>query len=372
MRGQSTRLIVNWAVLMVIIVSLYIFYVNIPESSPKKRDPPGRMGFIEDIRESLGKDVQGRRKGKAKEGNPKEKDVSKVMKAIKARLYKSGKYARASLTSPSKPSSEICSALFKQSSRLKFLKSKAAFSPSEEQKKYRKDLVERMDWIEAMKQEYPNIIHRVYCQIGAYKVEVEEEPTVVANQKEIIVSHWLRTNREVLDELDPSQWEYLFQGIQLDGFFSEHVLEHLTPMQAVVALCLQQQYLKKPSHSFCPRVRVAVPDGLYPDMYYQDTMKLRGMKDDRSGHNMLWTIYTLSEAMDLVGLHPEGMEYFTEAGFTRRNWSEAHGAVLRTYSNDWRNQEGNVFVTSLLVDGFAGSCYTLPAIIPTNKSFSWK
>merc|ERR1712025_303009 len=134
-----------------------------------------------------------------------------------------------------------------------------------------------------------------------------------------------------------------------DAIFSEHVWEHLTPMQALAAAASAFPWLKPGG-----RWRIAVPDAFFRHDAYQ-LYSRAGVFNVVQPHSIVWSKDSLSELLQYVGFEVKLLEYYSLNGnFFSEEYDEAeYGKVKRTHKNDRRNH-GNKdppgAMTSLVVD----------------------
>jgi hypothetical protein len=74
---------------------------------------------------------------------------------------------------------------------------------------------------------------------------------------------WVPTNRSTLDLLKPHQWRAWLEPGGVAMILAEHVWEHLTIDQGRVAIRTCREFLAPGG-----RLRIAVPDGYFPDPDY--------------------------------------------------------------------------------------------------------
>ena len=82
---------------------------------------------------------------------------------------------------------------------------------------------------------------------------------------------WLATQQSELDLLQPETFERFFGDDRADVFLCEHTWEHLTIGEGIQAAKTCWSFLKPGG-----RLRVAVPDGLFPDPDYQRMVQVGG------------------------------------------------------------------------------------------------
>jgi predicted SAM-dependent methyltransferase len=114
---------------------------------------------------------------------------------------------------------------------------------------------------------------------------------------------------------------------------AEHVWEHLTFDEGKVAASTVHRFLKPGAY-----IRVAVPDGLFPDPEYQEYIKPGGAGGG-SGvpHKVVYTYMTLVEVFESAGFGTTLLEYHDEAGrFHGTEWKKEEGMIHRSKRFDRR------------------------------------
>ncbi len=158
---------------------------------------------------------------------------------------------------------------------------------------------------------------------------------------------WLHTDINLLDITSEKDWAKLFRGSSLSAILAEHVWEHLSQEDCVKAMKLCYQYLKPGGY-----LRIAVPDGFYPDPQYIASVKPGGNGPGADDHKVLYTHSTLGEALADAGFIVNALEYYTDAGqFIYSGWQPEDGMVQRSSRFDERNADGVLRYTSLIIDG---------------------
>lgn len=158
---------------------------------------------------------------------------------------------------------------------------------------------------------------------------------------------WISTNRvahtagETLDLLRPDDWQ---KFAPVERALAEHVWEHLTLAEGLEAARNCVRYV--------PRLRVAVPDGLFPDAAYIARARRGECEGD---HRTLYTYRTLSEVFTAAGYAVTLLEWWDETGvFHYRPWSVADGPIYRSLCYDQRNVGGWWGYTSIILDAIRG------------------
>lgn len=154
---------------------------------------------------------------------------------------------------------------------------------------------------------------------------------------------WVSTNRDELDLLCPEDWR-AFRPVEMA--LAEHVWEHLTPDEGRQAAinCFP----------VVPRLRVAVPDGNFPDDAYIARARLGECEGD---HRALYAYETLSAIFIAAGYNVVmPLEWWEAKGvFHYRPWSPDDGMVMRSLRFDKRNWDGHIGYTSLIIDCWRGT-----------------
>lgn len=157
---------------------------------------------------------------------------------------------------------------------------------------------------------------------------------------------WIPTEVEYLDLLKPRDWSRHFSPGSIDAIVAEHVWEHLTREEGILAAELCFQYLKKGGH-----LRAAVPDGLHPDPEYLQYVKPGGVGAGADDHKILYTYRAFREIFKLAGFSVDLLEYFDEGGeFHYKEWEPFDGMIHRSKRFDQRNAGGTLSYTSVILD----------------------
>lgn len=157
---------------------------------------------------------------------------------------------------------------------------------------------------------------------------------------------WIPTDIEQLNILREQDWQALFKPNSIDVLLAEHVWEHLTPEEGRIGLEHCFQYLK-PAGYF----RIAVPDGNHPDPEYIEYVKPGGSGAGADDHKVLYTIESLSRAVESVGFKVHPLEYFdSEGNFHFEAWELESGMIHRSSRYDRRNADGVLRMTSIIID----------------------
>lgn len=200
-----------------------------------------------------------------------------------------------------------------------------------------------------------NIVHPIYklakVMLSRYRLKrlVKQRPCkIVVGAGGIFQYGWIPTEIEYFNLLKPDDWERYFSNNLIDAILTEHVWEHLTKEQGIIAAKKCFQYLKPSGY-----LRVAVPDGLHPDPKYLEWVRPGAVGDGAKDHKILYTYKTLKEIFELVGFKVDLLEYFDEKGeFHYREWDPNDGMIHRSKRFDERNREGKLNYTSIIIDAW--------------------
>ena len=129
--------------------------------------------------------------------------------------------------------------------------------------------------------------------VGCADVEFDEE--------------WFSCDIHTLDITDRDNWKRLVGSVKLNNIFAEHVWEHLSKEDVVLANSNCYKFLKKGG-----RLRIAVPDGFHPDKRYIDYVKPNGTGAGADDHKALYNYKTLSILLENAGFKTEMLEYWDE------------------------------------------------------------
>lgn len=169
---------------------------------------------------------------------------------------------------------------------------------------------------------------------------------VVIGSGDMQFERWISTEKDNLNILNDNDWERYFSKNSLDAILAEHVWEHLTSDEAMVAALNCFKFLKHGGY-----LRVAVPDGNHPDPAYIADVKPGGSGAGADDHKVLYNINNISHIFSSAGFTVEPLEYFDENGnFHFSAWDPLDGFVHRSKCFDNRNWQVPLTYTSLILD----------------------
>ena len=175
---------------------------------------------------------------------------------------------------------------------------------------------------------------------------------------------WVPTDIAELNLLMPEQWRSFCEPESLDAILAEHVWEHLTAEEGLVAAQTCYRYLKPGGH-----VRVAVPDGFHPDATYVESVRPLGTGPGADDHRVLYNHKTLRQTFEAAGFVVRLQEYFDEqGGFHCQDWDPADGHIRRSKRFDPRNQDGQLKYTSIILDAMKPPATVHATILPRTQA----
>jgi predicted SAM-dependent methyltransferase len=146
--------------------------------------------------------------------------------------------------------------------------------------------------------------------------------------------------------LKDEDWKAFFRENTINAIVGEHVWEHLSKENGLIAFKNCFRYLKPGGY-----LRIAVPDGFHPKKEYIEFVKPGGTGNGAEDHKILYNYQSMSESLYLAGFKVKLLEYFDEGGhFHAASWNPEDGFIKRSKRFDPRNVNGELNYTSLIVD----------------------
>ncbi|NQT22052.1 MAG: methyltransferase domain-containing protein [Candidatus Omnitrophica bacterium] len=185
--------------------------------------------------------------------------------------------------------------------------------------------------------------------LGKPRIEklIKRKPRkIIVGASGVFQRGWVSIEKEFLNLLRPEDWKRYFLENSIDAILAEHVWEHLTREEGILAAKLCYRYLKPGGY-----LRVAVPDGLHPDLDYIERVRPGGFGYSSWDHKLIYTHKTLKEIFELAGFRIELLEYFDEKGlFHYKEWNPTDGMIRRSKRFDIRNRKGKLKIISIILD----------------------
>ncbi len=160
---------------------------------------------------------------------------------------------------------------------------------------------------------------------------------------------WIPTQESELNVLNRADFEKLFDNEKAEAFLAEHVWEHMTYEEGVLAAKNCSDFLKDGGY-----IRVAVPDKNFRSDWYQNMVKVGGNGDPSHPaytHKIVYDVRTLESVFMKAGFQVNRLEYCDESGeFHYTEWDEADGRIGRSLRFDTRNRDGKLGMVSVIID----------------------
>ena len=153
--------------------------------------------------------------------------------------------------------------------------------------------------------------------------------------------HWISTEESYLNLLNVDNWDRFFKKRKIDSLLAEHVWEHLSIDEGLIAARTCYTYLNQGG-----RLRIAVPDGFCPDNRYRNLVTPPSL-----GHKVLFNYRTLAHLFEEAGFKVRLLEYYDEKGrFHYNHWTADEGLILRSLRFDPQNRANFTVISSVIID----------------------
>ena len=160
---------------------------------------------------------------------------------------------------------------------------------------------------------------------------------------------WISTQEEDLNLLDRKCFENQFKENSIDAMLAEHVWEHMTKEEGIVAAKNCYDFLREGGY-----LRIAVPDINFKNEWYQNMVKVGGpgaIDHPAYTPRIVYDYVTLVEVFEKAGFEVELLEYCDEEGiFHYKYWNEKDGKIGRSFRFDTRNSREKLGMVSLIID----------------------
>jgi predicted SAM-dependent methyltransferase len=198
-----------------------------------------------------------------------------------------------------------------------------------------------------------NMIIKLYKLIKHFLKDIKIKRGAFRSPVKVIIGSasfsqhgWIRTDIGHLNVLQGKDWTRYFDEASIDAVLAEHVLEHLTMDEALLAGKNCLKYLKRGGY-----FRIAVPDGNFPNPTYIEHVRPMGSGPGSRDHKILYTYKTLGDTLHSCGFRVKLLEYFDEQGkFHYIPWSAEAGLIRRSRWHDSRNTKEKINYTSIIID----------------------
>lgn len=193
------------------------------------------------------------------------------------------------------------------------------------------------------------IISKYYLRsIITWKISKKNPINLIIGAGGLKYPNWVSTDKFLLDITHHQEWDFYFMQGSIDRILAEHLVEHLTVGDLTKALKYISFFLKPDGI-----LRIAVPDGYFPDPDYINRVKPDGYGSGSKDHKFLYTYEDLGRILTDCGFDVTLLEYYDENGLFHFNeWNPDDGMIVRSIRFDERNQMGEIRYTSLIVDAY--------------------
>lgn len=160
---------------------------------------------------------------------------------------------------------------------------------------------------------------------------------------------WLSTQEDELNLLSLESWNKLSEPEGIDALLAEHVWEHLTYEEGIIAAKHCYQFLKPGGY-----IRCAVPDKNFRNSWYQQMVQVGGpgpADHPAASHKIVYDAKLLVSVFEKAGFEVALLEYCDENGdFHYTYWNEMDGKIGRSLRFDTRNSMTELGMVSIIID----------------------
>ena len=160
---------------------------------------------------------------------------------------------------------------------------------------------------------------------------------------------WKATQETELNILKKTDFEKQFEYNSVDAMLAEHLWEHMSKEEGIIAAKNCYEFLK-----FGGYIRCAVPDANFNNEWYQNMIKIGGPgpKDHPAyTHKIVYDYKVFKEVFENAGFEVELLEYCDENGlFHYKYWNEDDGRIGRSFRYDTRNSIQKLIMVSIIID----------------------
>ena len=134
---------------------------------------------------------------------------------------------------------------------------------------------------------------------------------------------WISTQETELNLLNRADFERMFKTEKPTAFLAEHVWEHMTLEDGIIAAQNCYDFLNDSGY-----IRVAVPDKNFRNEWYQNMIKVGGPGHEEhpaSAHKVVYDYKRLVSVFESAGFEVSLLEYCDEQGdFHYKEWDRTH------------------------------------------------
>lgn len=181
------------------------------------------------------------------------------------------------------------------------------------------------------------------------EVKMNQGLKIILGAGKTVLDGWVSTQEADLNLLDRKCFERQFEENSVDAMLAEHVWEHMTKEEGMLAAKHCYEFLKPGGY-----IRVAVPDAYFRNEWYQNMVKVGGpgpVDHPAYTHKIVYDYKSLTEVFEKAGFEVELLEYCDEEGtFHYRYWNPQDGRIGRSLRFDTRNSLEKLGMVSLIID----------------------
>lgn len=163
------------------------------------------------------------------------------------------------------------------------------------------------------------------------------------------INGWVNTQEDELNILKMEDWKNIFKFNSIDCMLAEHVWEHMSYEDGIIAAKNCFSFLKPGGY-----LRCAVPDGYFKNKRYQNLIQIGGpgpKEHPAYTHKIVYNYRLFSRIFLEVGFDIELLEYCDENHkFHYKYWNENDGIIGRSYRFDARNKKNKLGMVSIIID----------------------
>lgn len=160
---------------------------------------------------------------------------------------------------------------------------------------------------------------------------------------------WITTQEGDLNLLNPCDFTQHLNGKLADAMLAEHVWEHMTIDDGLLAAKNCYDFLKPGGY-----IRCAVPDAYFRNDWYQNMVQVGGpgpVDHPAYTHKVLYNYKTFHKVFEDAGFDVELLEYCDEEGrFHYKYWNSLDGHIGRSFRFDTRNSVDSLGMVSIIID----------------------
>lgn len=160
---------------------------------------------------------------------------------------------------------------------------------------------------------------------------------------------WLSTQEDDLNLLHKEDFKKLSDENGIEAMLAEHVWEHMTEEEGVIAARNCYDFLKPGGY-----LRCAVPDINFRNDAYQQMVQVGGpgpVDHPAYSHKIVYDYLKFKRVFEKAGFVVELLEYCDEEGkFHYQYWNPADGKIGRSFRFDTRNSLKQLGMVSIIID----------------------